>query len=57
MLTVGALLLVKSFVGLQLTTPGFAVEDVLTMKLALPEAKYGSGDALGRFADQVEEQA
>ena len=56
MLTVGAALLVKSLVGLQSTPPGFAVEQVLTMKLALPEARYGSGDALARFQEQIEER-
>jgi putative ABC transport system permease protein len=44
MLTVGAFLLVKSLAGLQSTPPGFAVEPVLTMRLALPEARYGSGE-------------
>jgi predicted permease len=56
MLTIGAFLLVKSLVGLQSTLPGFAVERVLTMKLALPEARYGSGDALARFQEQIEER-
>ncbi|MGH9163691.1 MAG: ADOP family duplicated permease [Vicinamibacteraceae bacterium] len=56
MLTIGAFLLVKSLVALQSTLPGFAVERVLTMKLALPEAKYGSGEALARLQEQIEER-
>lgn len=56
MLTIGAFLLVKSLIGLQSTLPGFAVERVLTMKVALPEAKYGSGEALARFQEQIEER-
>jgi predicted permease len=56
MLTIGAFLLVKSLVGLQSTPPGITVEQVLTMKLALPEAKYGNGEALARFQEQVEER-
>jgi predicted permease len=56
MLTIGAALLVKSLVGLQSTPPGFAVEQVLTMELALPEARYGSGEALAGFQEQIEER-
>jgi putative ABC transport system permease protein len=56
MLTIGAFLLVKSLAGLQSTNPGFAVENVLTMKLALPEAKYGNAKALALFHEQVEER-
>jgi predicted permease len=53
-LTVGAALLVKSFAGLRRTDPGFAVEHVTTMKLSLPEAKYGTGAPLARFQEDVE---
>ncbi|MPY90672.1 MAG: FtsX-like permease family protein [Luteitalea sp.] len=56
MLTIGAFLLVKSLAGLQSTNPGFVVENVLTMKLALPEARYGSGKALAQFQEHVEER-
>jgi predicted permease len=56
MLTIGAFLLVKSLVGLQSTPLGFAVEHVLTMQLALPEARYGTGEALARFQEQIEER-
>lgn len=54
MLTISAFLLVKSLVGLQSTPPGFAVEHVLTMKLALPEARYGNAEALARFQEEIE---
>jgi predicted permease len=56
MLTICAFLLAKSLVGLQSTNPGFAVEKVLTMKLALPEARYGRGQALAEFQERVEER-
>jgi predicted permease len=56
MLTIGAVLLVKSLVLLQATPPGFEVDGVLTMRLALPEARYGKGDTLARFHEQVEER-
>ncbi len=53
-LTIGAFLLVKSLAGLRSTDPGFAVDRVLTLKLSLPEAKYGSGEALARFQERLE---
>ncbi len=56
MLTIGAFLLVKSLAGLRAVDPGFTVEHVLAMKVALPEAKYGSGEALAQFSERVEEQ-
>ena len=55
-LTIGAFLLVKSLAGLQSTDPGFAVDDVLTMKVALPEGRYGNPAALAQFQERVEEQ-
>jgi putative ABC transport system permease protein len=56
MLTIGAFLLVKSLSGLHATHPGFAVEQVLTMKLSLPESKYGRSEALAQFQERVEQQ-
>jgi predicted permease len=56
MLTIGAFLLIRSLVSLQSTPPGFAVERVLTMELALPEGTYGSGGALARFQEEIEER-
>jgi putative ABC transport system permease protein len=55
-LTVGASLLVKSLLELYGRQPGFTVEHVITMKMSLPEARYAGGEALGRFATQVEER-
>ncbi|MBF5044789.1 ABC transporter permease [Aggregicoccus sp. 17bor-14] len=52
-LLIGASLLVKSFAQLRGTAPGFDPQGVLTMKLSLPEARYGSPEALARFHDQV----
>ncbi len=56
-LLVGASLLIRSFVGLRGIDPGFRTADVLTMKLSLPEAKYGEMPALDRFAEAVVEHA
>jgi putative ABC transport system permease protein len=55
-LTIGAFLLVKSLAQLQGTSSGVAVDQVLTMKLALPEAKYGTGAALAQLEERVEER-
>jgi predicted permease len=56
MLTIGSFLLVKSLTGLQQRHPGFAAEHVLTMKMSLPEARYGNGEALARVAERMEER-
>jgi predicted permease len=52
-LMVGAHLLIRSFEGLRSTEPGFVSDNVLTMKLALPETKYGDPVVLESFARQV----
>jgi putative ABC transport system permease protein len=52
-LAANAMLLARSFVQLLRTAPGFAPDHVLTGKLSLPEARYGSGAAIERFADQL----
>lgn len=54
MLTIGAAMLLKSLVGLHHREPGFAADHVLTMKLSLPEGKYGDAAALARFEEAVE---
>jgi predicted permease len=54
MLAIGAAMLIKSLSGLHQRDPGFAEDGVLTMKLALPEAKYGEVDALVRFEERFE---
>ncbi|MDP9122520.1 MAG: ABC transporter permease, partial [Acidobacteriota bacterium] len=55
-LITGAALLIKSFAGLLGTDPGFRSAHVLTLKLSLPEAKYGDPRALDRFASHLVEQ-
>jgi putative ABC transport system permease protein len=52
----GAALLVRSFAGLVDTNPGFRPEGVLTLKLSLPEARYGTPAALEAFSRQVAER-
>ena len=54
MLTISAALLVKSLAGLRATNPGFTVEHVTTMKLSLPEARYGTGAGLARLQEDLE---
>ncbi|HYH95618.1 ABC transporter permease [Hyalangium sp.] len=55
-LLVGASLLVKSFATLSGVAPGLDPQNVLTMKLSLPEARYGRPEALQSFAQQVLER-
>ena len=55
-LTIGSFLLVKSLMGLRARNPGFIVENVLTMKLSLPEARYGKGERIAQFQERVEQE-
>ncbi|HEY0782047.1 MAG TPA: ABC transporter permease, partial [Thermoanaerobaculia bacterium] len=55
-LITGAALLVKSFLGIVRTDPGFAPDHVLTVKLSLPEGKYGRGEALEALTRQIVER-
>jgi predicted permease len=55
-LLIGAALLAKSFVALRGTDPGFDARNVLTMKLSLPTARYGSLEAFEAFTQQVLER-
>jgi putative ABC transport system permease protein len=52
-LLVGACLLVKSFALLSGVDPGFDAEGVLTMKVALPEAHYGSIETFESFVQRT----
>jgi len=52
-LLVGAGLMIRSFTRLQNVPLGFAPNHVLTMRLALPTAKYGQGAPRVNFFDQL----
>ncbi|HMG76369.1 MAG TPA: ABC transporter permease [Pyrinomonadaceae bacterium] len=56
-LLIGAGLLIKSFVRLQNVKPGFAPDHLLTINLALPQAKYKEDAQMSRFFEQVVERA
>jgi putative ABC transport system permease protein len=53
-LLIGAGLLVRSLIRLQHVSPGFDSKNVLTMRLDLPERKYGQPNQAGRFFEQLE---
>ncbi|MBN1206295.1 MAG: ABC transporter permease [Myxococcaceae bacterium] len=55
-LLISAALLVKSFVLLRGVSPGIDPEGVLTMKLSLPEKRYGNPEAYGAFVQRVLER-
>jgi predicted permease len=55
-LLIGATLLVKSFARLRGVEPGLAPDNVLTMKLALPEARYGNAQGIEAFTQRVVER-
>jgi predicted permease len=55
-LITAASLLVHSFVGLLRQEPGFDGGHVVTMKLSLPPARYGSAAAAERFSSQLVER-
>jgi predicted permease len=55
-LLVGAGLLIRSFVRLRNVSAGFDARNVLTMKIALPPARYPKGPQMAAFYDQVVKQ-
>ena len=55
-LITGASLLVHSFVGLLRQEAGFDAGHVVTMKLSLPPARYGTAAAAERFGSQLVER-
>jgi predicted permease len=50
-LLIGAGLMLRSFVNLMRTDPGFRPEHVLTASVSLPAADYKDGEAIARFYD------
>src|SRR6185436_4022208 len=56
LVVMGAALLARSFNGIISTDPGFKPAGVMTMKLSLPEARYGTPVALEQFARQIRER-
>jgi putative ABC transport system permease protein len=53
-LLIGAGLLIRSFIQLQQTNPGFDAHNVLTMRVDLPREKYPKSDQTGNFFTQLE---
>lgn len=51
-----AALLARSFSGIMSNEPGFKPEGVMTLKLSLPEARYGNPMALEQLSRQVRER-
>ena len=52
-LLAGAGLMLRSFMNLERLDAGFSIEHLLTMRLQLPEAKYGNADAAARVLRAV----
>jgi predicted permease len=56
MLITSAALLLKSFATITQREPGFRPDHVLTLKISLPEARYGKPAALDQLAHRVAER-
>ena len=52
-LLVGAGLLLRTLHRLQQTHPGFRADHLLSVRLSLPKTRYGTPDAIARFAEQA----
>ncbi len=55
-LLIGAGLMIRSFVELMNVPPGFNSENILTMQIALPTAKYGDNQKVAAFYTQTVER-
>ena len=56
-LLIGAGLMTRSFLALQASDPGYKSDNVMTMRISLPESKYGSSQEVAQFYDQLLERA
>ena len=56
LVVMGAALLARSFSGIMSTDPGFKPDGVMTLKLSLPEARYGTPISLEQLSRQIRER-